>query len=216
MGYMKRRKTSSLAIWLRFLSIFIIFVLLVSYSEKKVEPHLKEISQYKLKNVVTAEVHNIVFNKLSESASYEELVKITRASNGSIMSIELDMAKMNSLTAEVSSSIQSRLSTLEKDYIAVPLGALFGNSLLAGLGPDLNIRVRPYGSTAVDYRSEFISEGINQTVHRIYIDTKTTVGIAVPLYGSKYDFTASVPVAETVIVGNVPEAYLINEDIPDH
>jgi len=81
-------------------------------------------------------------------------------------------------------------------------------SLFAAGGPKINVRVIPTGSVETDFESEFVSAGINQTRHRIYLEVKTTVGIVVPFTDKKTEITTRIPVAETVIIGDVPEFYI--------
>ena len=64
----------------------------------------------------------------------------------------------------------------------------------------------------VDYATEFESTGINQTRHRIYIIVTTDIKLIVPLVSEEIRVTTNIPIAETIIIGDVPEQFV---NVPD-
>lgn len=206
--YIKRRNTKRVRIYLRLAAIFIILTLLVSYANKKLLPYLVELSEFKAESIISAAVINTVDEIFSGNINYNDLVVLSRDKNGSITSIETNVVKLNRLTSMISRGIQEKLIQFSKDRISIPFGTLSGSAILAGIGPDLHVDIKPCGSVETDFRSEFTSEGINQTRHRIYITVRTKVSIVVPLFSKKSEVAASIPIAETVIVGSVPDIYI--------
>lgn len=57
--------------------------------------------------------------------------------------------------------------------------------------------------------------GINQTIHRIYLYTVCKVNIVTPLKTISNEITSEVMVAESVIVGPVPDSYYNLEGMKD-
>jgi len=153
-------------------------------------------------------VANAVGENFPENIDYDDIVTIYRDENGIVTSVQTDIAKLNRIFANVSRSVQTQLSELSDEKISIPLGTVLGQTIFAARGPKINIKIIPIGSVETNFKSEFSSAGINQTRHRIYIVFKVEMGVAIPFVEKKTVVTTSMPVAETVIVGDVPNYYL--------
>ena len=113
---------------------------------------------------------------------------------------------MNSIASEVAIEVQEQLMKMSKSNIKVPLSNAFDTQIITL--PSINVRIIPQGSVAVDFATEFESSGINQTRHRIYIIVVTDIKMIVPLVSENLRITTNIPIAETIIVGDVPEQYV--------
>jgi len=203
-----RRRGKRIKAYIAIIVIISILILLFSFIEKRLRIGMDQISQYRVKSIVTNVIGNAVRENFPEDMNYADIASINRDQYGSITSIETDVAKLNSIFADVSLSVQNRLSDLGDEKISIPLGAVLGETVFAARGPKINIKIIPIGSVETDFRSEFSSAGINQTRHSIYILLKTEVGVAIPFIEKKTVVTTSLPVTETVIVGDVPDYYI--------
>ena len=92
-------------------------------------------------------------------------------------------------------------------------GSLTGFKLLAGRGPGVKIKISTIGDVETDLRSEFTSQGINQTLHRVYLQVKCNVNILTPFDNISREITNQVLLMENVIVGNIPNTYYNLEGI---
>lgn len=92
-------------------------------------------------------------------------------------------------------------------------GSFTGFKLLAGKGPGVKIQISPIGDVETDLKSEFTSQGINQTLHRIYLNVKCRVNILTPFQDLEKEITNQVLLAENVIVGRIPNTYYNLEGI---
>lgn len=205
--YIKRRQSKKLFTYAIIFSVIIIFAFLVSYAERRALPYLGEICEYKANSAITVIISQCVGKEFKESIKYDDLVLINRDENGRIASIQTDVVKMNALSSRLTAAIQSELSSQGRFYIDVPSGALLGSPLFAAVGPDMHFAIIPAGNTEADFKSEFSSSGINQTRHRISLQIKTKVGIMVPLLNKNCEVVNNIPVAETIIVGEIPSSY---------
>ena len=79
--------------------------------------------------------------------------------------------------------------------------------MLAGRGPGIKIRISSIGDVETDLRSEFTAQGINQTLHRVYLQVQCHVNILTPFDNISQDITNQVLLMENVIVGNIPNTY---------
>ena len=86
-------------------------------------------------------------------------------------------------------------------------GSFTGLKLLAGRGPRVKIQISPIGSVETDLKSEFVTQGINQTVHRVYLEVRAKVNILTPFQNMEKEITNQVLLLENVIVGKIPETY---------
>ncbi len=86
-------------------------------------------------------------------------------------------------------------------------GSFSGIKLLAGRGPGIKIRISTVGNIKTDVKSEFTSQGINQTLHRTYLDMKCTINVMTPFKDIQDDVTNRVLLSENIIVGQMPSTY---------
>ena len=99
--------------------------------------------------------------------------------------------------------------------LSIPIGTLTGSSLLAGRGPTVKVKMQSVGSTTASFRNTFSSAGINQTRHQILLDVTVSVSILLPGFRTSTKVSNEISVAETVIVGSVPENYTYFSTAPD-
>lgn len=84
---------------------------------------------------------------------------------------------------------------------------------MAGKGPGVPIRISTIGNVETDLKSEFSSQGINQTLHRVYLQVICEVSILTPYNSITEKITNQVLIAENVIVGRIPNTYYNLEGI---
>ncbi|MFZ5989653.1 MAG: sporulation protein YunB [Bacillota bacterium] len=203
-----RKNRRKLHIYIIIVIALIVLMLFISFVENRMKLSLMEISEYRVKSIISRTVSEAVNNNFPDNVDYEEIVIINKDENERINSIQTDVVKLNRIFSRITLEIQNDLSELKDERISIPLGVILGNSLFSAGGPDINVKVIPAGSIETDFRSEFTSAGINQTKHRIYLLVKTNVGIVVPFMEKKSVVTTSIPVAETIIIGEVPDFYM--------
>lgn len=78
---------------------------------------------------------------------------------------------------------------------------------MAGKGPGVKIRIFSIGNIETDLKSELISQGINQTLHRVFLQIKCQVSILTPFDDITKEITNQVLLAENVIIGTTPNTY---------
>jgi len=206
--YVKRRNSRRVHILLRLAAIIILLSILISYSNKKLSPYLMEISEYRIKSLIGLTISDTVNTTFAAGVEYDDIVLLSRDKNGNVTSIETDITKLNKLSAQITAAIQEKINLLGKQSISIPCGALLGSPIFAASGPGIRIKMIPCGSVKAEFKSEFDSEGINQTRHRICLMVKAEVGVIAPLARDTIVISSDIPVAEAVIVGKVPQIYM--------
>ena len=117
------------------------------------------------------------------------------------------MTEFNRLQAEILKDILEKVSEVSTKELSIPIGTLSGSSLLAGRGPNISVRMQSVGSSTAVLENEFTSAGINQTKHRILLKVDVSVSILLPGFATAAKVSNVVTVAETIIVGDVPDSY---------
>ena len=139
--------------------------------------------------------------------SYEDFVNVERDSNGNIVMIQTNAKNVNEVISDIPNKIVEELEKQAESYISIHLGSVFGNKLLANLGPELKIKIENIGNVTTKLESEFSSQGINQTLHRIYLNLECEVTILTPYDSINEKIDNQVLIAESVIIGNIPSSY---------
>ena len=121
------------------------------------------------------------------------------------LSSQLDT--INKIISDIPVYIQEELEREENSSFKIPLGSFLGSKLFSGIGPKVNVKMKMVGDLDTDLRSEFTSAGINQTLHRIYLEIKCKVIILTPFETMEEEIANQVLIAEGVIVGDIPNAY---------
>jgi sporulation protein YunB len=186
--------------------ILVLFLGLIMILDSQLRPIILSITtnQARIKSVDT--INSAVTKELNEhGVTYNDIITVERSDAGEVLSITTNMVKMNELKAAIISNVQKQLSDENQMDMGVPLGTLLGNDLLHGYGPNVPIRLTLSGNVIADFKSSFESAGINQTKHQIYLSIHTSVYSFIPGFNSTTDVETNIPVAETIIVGQVPE-----------
>ncbi len=194
---------ASAALFLIFLPV--IFAVLVSAS---VLPKVEKTAAAAARNAASAQIDKAVLKYMEENEiTYGNLVDIHYDSSGAIASVTADSAKIDVLVARMDDEIGKELEeTVEETR--VPLNVLFGAELIAGGGPKIKIHYFPIDIANVRVRHEFVSEGINQTLHTIYLDISVDIEILFPLKNKKESIDTELLLGQTLIVGSVPSTYV--------
>ena len=141
-----------------------------------------------------------------EKPEYADVVSVTYAADGKVVSLHADAAKLNALRLAVSDAVADKLGEMPASSVKVSLGSLAGE-LFAGKGISVAVKLDTVGTVDVDFESEFVSAGINQTLHRIKMNVVVSFTILAATYRVDTQSTCAFDLAETVIVGSVPENY---------
>lgn len=139
--------------------------------------------------------------------SYDKLCRVSYDENGKITSLVYDTIELNRLLSVLELTATDALSG-KQNTVSLPLGTLMGIELLSGRGPNIPLRISALGYVQASCSSEFSSAGVNQTRHRIVVTMTATVNVYVPFYADNFTVTREFFIAETILVGEVPNALL--------
>ena len=158
----------------------------------------------------TSDLTNEAIAKQIEAGNiaYDRIILLEKDLDGRITALKTNMSEVNRLKTEILDIINHEILSLDTSDIGIPLGSLFLPELLSGKGPAIPVHILSIRNSDANFVSQFSQAGINQTLHRLNMEV--SVDVAVLVLGKTNSFTMSsqVMVAETVIVGDVPQTYL--------
>ena len=134
------------------------------------------------------------------------IVTLSRASDGTVTSVETAPGALSKLSSAFQSKLLEALS--ERGKVSIPSGNLTGSAFLSGRGFPIMFKTVLSYAAVTNIKSEFIAVGINQTLHRVMIETKAAVTVLLPGRNVTREIVKTFPAAETVIVGRVPDVVL--------
>lgn len=203
--YVKPRKSKVKPYILVIITILIIFNLFLYIFDSRVLPNVL----IKSESMVQAKAEDIInttsMNIFNEKFNYGEMIIINKDNEGNINLIQANTVRLNELSSKISLKCNEELQKMGEVGIDVPVGWLTEKSIFYNLGPKINVKVEPIGNISINYESKFESAGINQTRHKIYLNISVTVRTIVPLHSQEIEVKCEVPVAETIVVGKIPQ-----------
>jgi len=171
-------------------------------------PRVISISQRFVENevsmIIDEEIKNLM---LEEFFSYDKITLITRDSDGNVTSVSINSVLVNNFANELDINIGERIDNADTIKNEVYLTGLIGADFLSGIGPKIPIRFQPVSVTNADISHSFEEAGINQTIHTIRLTVSVDIEILLPLAHSKITVISEMPIAQTLIMGNVPKTY---------
>lgn len=158
-------------------------------------------------------LNEAVEETLASGVKYDQLMIVSTGEDGHVRLIQANTAEMNRLASHVTLLAQQHLEELEEQAISVPLGSALGVPILAGAGPKIQVQILPVGAVMPRFDTEFQTAGINQTRHKVLLTLTATVRLVIPTGSSTLQATTQMAVAESIVVGQVPESFVdLNTD----
>lgn len=159
-------------------------------------------------DMVTLAVNETVNRVLSENGyTYDDFVTLEKDADGNITAITTDTVRVNLLSTEIMAGIAEAAANGQLD-VDIPLGDLLGAGVLEGRGPVIPVRVGMMTSSFIRFENDLVSTGINQSRHTLKLVARVDVDLLIPWGSMKTTVETDIPIAETVIVGRVPNTYL--------
>ena len=157
---------------------------------------------------LAAEAVSFAVNQSGSQHQYDELVDLEKDELGNITMVKVNGYVLNELTREMVELCEDRLMNQGEVSISVPFGSVMNSQIFSTTGPVIQMYASPYAQVNVDIDSEFTSAGINQTKHRITATIQVFLRYTLPGQSVVVQYENTLPIYETVIVGNVPNTYL--------
>lgn len=197
----------------RFVGIVVILAILfligIAFFRSNYHDVIHGLAETQVKNT-TSDLINDAIDKQIEvgNVQYDRIVYFEKDLNGRITALKTNMSEVNRLKTDILNIINDEILALDTSDMGIPLGSLFLPEFLAGKGPAIPVHILSIRNSEASFGSSFSEAGINQTLHQITM--QVSIDVAVLVLGETNYFTVSsqVVIAETIIVGQVPETLL--------
>lgn len=184
------------------LAVLLAAVIIINVNLK---PVLIGLASARVQAAAAQAMNDAILEKLSD-VDYASVISV-RETGSQVYLLSANSGQLNLLAADCAASAQDRILELGEQGVTIPLGTVTGIPMLTGLGPRIRLNFLPAGAVKSSFESEFTSAGINQTLHRINLILTATVRVILPGESHTLSVTATAPITENVIVGEVPGAY---------
>ena len=193
--------------WLCILAVIVIVSFFVLRSKYRLV--IEDLAQTQVKNS-TSDLTNDAIAKQIETGDiqYDRIVFFEKDLNGRITALKTNMSEVNRLKTDILNIINDEILALDHSDIGIPVGSLFLPELLSGRGPSIPIHILSIRNSDANFVSHFSQAGINQTQHRLNMEVCIDVAVLVLGHTTSFTMSSEVVVAETIIVGEVPQTFL--------
>ena len=176
---------------------------------KKYDAVIVELTRTQVTNSTSDLINDAVAEQIAGGKiEYDRIVYFEKDLNGKITALKTNIGEVNKLKTDTLNLINDEILATDHSEMGIPLGSLFMPELLSGKGPEIPVKILSIRNSDATFESSFSHAGINQTMHQIRMCV--LVDVAVLVLGETVSFTVSseVVIAETIIVGAVPDTFL--------
>lgn len=183
----------------------------------KLRPLVTTMAVSRAKILAMNAINDAINEEISDqNIKYEDLVEPQRNDLGQITALQTNMVKINMLKSMITQRILEKIQDIKYSQLNIPLGNIINGDLFSGRGPKIPISLVPYGIVTATFKFNFVTAGINQTRHQILLVANVQISVIMPGgRGVSSEVESEVSIAETIIVGTVPESYTYIEDPSD-
>ncbi len=189
--------------------LLVLIVILSVLFRDKFRVITRDLAITQAKNQTSDLINDAISRQIAEGEiQYDRLVYFEKDLEGRITALKTNMPEMNRLKTEILNLINNEILALDTHDIGIPLGSIILPEMFSGKGPTLPVQVISISNSDGSFYSNFSAAGINQTLHQLVMSISVDVTVLVLNKTESFNIASQVVVAETVIVGVVPETFL--------
>lgn len=186
------------------IGIFLFFGFRYKYRDS-----IRGLAQTQIRNTTSDLINDAIDRQIAGGdIQYDRIVYFEKDLNGRITALKTNMIEVNRLKTAILNLINDEILALDMSDLGIPIGSLIIPEILSGKGPEIPVKILSIRNSDASFSSDFSEAGINQTLQQL--NMHVSVDVAVLVLGKTDYFTveSQVVVAETIIVGQVPDTYL--------
>ena len=170
-----------------------------------------------VKALVVMELDNETSNLIDEAVEaylardplrYDDLVGLEYNRNGTVAAARIDLVQADRMKSAILRELGERIPDRIRQSVRIPLGNTLLPALLSGRGGSLPVRVLSLRSTSAELESSLTQAGINQTLHQLELRVEVELLLLTPAGFLTRQVTSTVPIAQTILLGEVPNILL--------
>jgi len=170
---------------------------------------IRDLAETQVKNTTSDLTNDAIAKQIEDGVvQYDRIVYFEKDLDGRITALKTNIGEVNRLKTDILNIINDEILALDNSDIGIPLGSLFLPELLSGKGPAIPVHILSIRNSDANFVSHFTQAGINQTLHQVTMEVSIDVSVLVLGQTTSFTMESQVVVAETVIVGDVPNTFL--------
>ena len=203
---MNRRRRARRRAILIALPLLLILAFIVYF---RYTPYVREAARVRVTNAASDWLVDAINAELrSGRIDFSHMTYLEKDVNGNITAVRTNTAEMNCLKSEIMELLGEEMPELDAQELGVPIGSILLPDYFAGQGVRLPVRVVALSSSDASFSTTFESAGINQSIQRVVLNVRITLTVLSPAGTQEIDVDSDVIVAETIVVGTVPNSYV--------
>ena len=170
---------------------------------------IRELAETQVKNTTSDLINDAIDEQIENgNIQYDRIVYFEKDLDGRITALKTNMSEVNRLKTAILNLINDEILALDTTDIGIPIGSLILPEFLSGKGPGIPVHILSIRNSDAYFTSDFVEAGINQTLQQLNMHISVDVSVLVLGQTNSFTVSSQVVVAETVIVGQVPETFL--------
>lgn len=201
-------------IWLkRFLTRVLLTVILVAaifgLFRYKYSDAIRGLAETQVRNATSDLINDAIDRQIeNKNIQYDRMVYFEKDLDGRITALKTNMSEVNRLKTDILNLINDEILAMDSSALGIPLGSLILPEFFSGKGPGIPVQILSIRNSDASFNSAFTEAGINQTLQQLNMLVSVDVAVLVLGRTNYFTVTSQVVVAETIIVGQVPDTYL--------
>ena len=192
----------------RMLLVSLVLTAMLLLMDRNFRPLVFSVAEARSAAMASQVLYGALAEAIEDGVTYGDLMSVHMDERGQVALLSANTMQMNRLADRAGEAALNRLENMSSERVTVPLGAALGMTIFAGSGPGIPISIVPIGSIATEFATEFEACGINQTRHKVFLKLTASIRIVIPSGAKTTQVSANMLVAESIIVGGVPEGFV--------
>ena len=194
--------------------LFIIILLVLLFASffalrSKYRLTIRDLAETSVKNATSDLANDAIAQQIENgNIQYDRIVYFEKDLNGRITALKTNIGEVNHLKTDILNIINGKILALDAADIGIPIGSLFLPEFFSGKGPTIPVRILAIRNSEASFTSNFCQAGINQTLHQLIMEVDVDAAVLVLGETSTFSVSSQMVVAETVIVGEVPDTFI--------
>lgn len=196
--------------WIRFsLLLIILAVCTLILFRTKYNDAIRVLAHTQVTNATSDLINDSIDSQIAKGdIRYDRIVFFEKDLSGRITALKTNMSEVNRLKTGILNLINDEILALDSSDIGIPLGSLILPEVFSGRGKQIPVQIMSIRNSDASFSSSFSEAGINQTLHQLTMHISVDISVLVLGQTESFSVSSQVVVAETVIVGDVPDTYL--------
>ena len=191
------------------LLVFVILIVLFAALRSKYRLTIRDLAETSVKNATSDLANDAIATQIENgSIQYDRIVYFEKDLNGRITALKTNIGEVNRMKTDILNIINGKILALDASDIGIPIGSLFLPELFSGKGPSIPVHILSIRNSDASFSSHFCQAGINQTLHQLVMEVDVDAAVLVLGETSTFSVSTQIVVAETVIVGEVPNTFI--------